>query len=349
MAWQAHFRGWAVALVDRLDPETSSRVAAGLVTPVTGSRGAASWRWNEYYWPANRFYRSTERKTGRSFWGIAPTLKIFANQQECDLYGERWLNPKPEPDEAEIHASLIATHRGSGLLAPFGACSFEPAARLNTQAYLEATKEYFDSLGAFWIADISGDQEINVLHSNEVAVESLDVTAKRLVFCQGIQARTNRFFNRLPLHPARGDILQVESPMVNSDLVVHGSVWSVPIGAQQYLIGATYDRLALHNRVDDWDEDAMRFRSQLMLRWESMTQGTFSTGEHRMVAQRAAVRPASYDRHPLLGQHDEYDNLYCLNGLGSKGTLMAPHLAVQLLDAMEGKEIPRPLIWNRRK
>ena len=65
IAWQAHFRGWSVALIDRLDPQTSSLVAAGLVTPVTGSRGAASWRWDEFYPIAENFYLRIEQTTGK--------------------------------------------------------------------------------------------------------------------------------------------------------------------------------------------------------------------------------------------------------------------------------------------
>ncbi|MFY7875920.1 MAG: FAD-dependent oxidoreductase, partial [Pirellula sp.] len=42
VAWQAHFRGLKVLLIDRQDPDSSSRVAAGLVTSITGTRAAAS-------------------------------------------------------------------------------------------------------------------------------------------------------------------------------------------------------------------------------------------------------------------------------------------------------------------
>ena len=48
-------------MIDRLDAQSSSRVAAGLVTPVTGSRAAASWRWNEFYPAADLFYRHVEQ------------------------------------------------------------------------------------------------------------------------------------------------------------------------------------------------------------------------------------------------------------------------------------------------
>ena len=355
IAWQAHFRGWSVALIDRLDPQTSSRVAAGLVTPVTGSRGAASWRWDEFYPIAENFYYRIEQTTGKSFWHVAPALKVFGNQEEKDLYQSRWIDPNRKHSSSQIHtssgirASSFPAINAVGILAPYGICQLEPAARLDTTAYLNASHNYFDSLGMFFVSDIDCNQAVNIHSTGSIAIESLRITAKRMVFCQGFAARQNRFFDRLPLHPARGDIIRIRSPQVQCEHVIHSHTWAVPIGEQQFLIGATYDRLALHDDVGDNNQDAMRFRNELMDRWESMTSGTFETGEHQFLDQRAAVRPASYDRHPLIGPHESHPNLYCMNGLGSKGTLMSPHLAEILLDSMEGAAIPDSLLWTRRK
>lgn len=349
IAWQAHFRGWSVALIDRLDPQTSSRVAAGLVTPVTGSRGAASWRWDDFYPIAESFYHRIEQTTCKSFWTVAPALKVLGNQEEKDLYQSRWIDPNMKQPSSGIRASSFPANNAVGILAPHGICQLEPAARLDTTAYLNATHNYFDSLGMFFASDIDCDQAITFNSTGSIAIESLRITAKRMVFCQGFAARKNRFFDRLPLHPARGDIIQVRSPQVQCEHVIHSHTWAVPIGEQQFLIGATYDRLALHDDVGDNNQDALRFRNELMDRWESMTSGTFAAGEHQFLDQRAAVRPASYDRHPLIGPHESHPNLYCLNGLGSKGTLMAPHLSEILLDSMQGAAIPDSLLWTRRK
>ncbi len=142
IAWQARFRGWSVALIDRLDPQTSSRVAAGLVTPVTGSRGAASWRWDEFYPIAENFYYRIEQTTGKSFWTVAPALKVFGNQEEKDLYQTRWIDPNRKQPSSGIRASRFPAINGIGILAPYGICQLEPAARLDTTAYLNASHDY---------------------------------------------------------------------------------------------------------------------------------------------------------------------------------------------------------------
>jgi glycine/D-amino acid oxidase-like deaminating enzyme len=80
-----------------------------------------------------------------------------------------------------------------------------------------------------------------------------------------------------------------------------------------------------------------------------MTGESMEHGETKILEHRIGVRPASYDRHPLIGSHPKHRNLLCLNGLGSKGSLMAPFLAERILEwILDGTPIESPLLWNRR-
>ena len=194
-----------------------------------------------------------------------------------------------------------------------------------------------------------------------------------MVLCQGIAARTNRWFTELPLHPARGDILELATD-ASIPAVVHHEAWVVPVQSasepndhsrcRRILVGATYDRQCLDTSVDH--STARGFRNELLQRWNNMLSAANpSAGIHDqndrddlngsykfevgVLGHLAAVRPASYDRHPLIGPHPTEPNLFCLNGLGSKGSLMAPQLANLLLDCMlENRIIEPALQWNRR-
>lgn len=351
LAWQAHRKGWEVALIDRQDAQSSSRVAAGLVTPITGSRGASSWRWKEFFPAAFEFYQQIECTTKRSFWHVAPALHIYKSEAERDLYRKRWITDVCRQQAEKITVVELETHQGKyqGIQAPFGLCEFQPAARIDTLEYIGATQEYFDEHKAFFSNNIQCDQDIVVESSEAVLVPSLNLRGKRIAFCQGYAARENSYFSELPLHPARGDILTIENSDVACQQIVHGNAWLVPVGYQRFLVGATYDRFALHDHVDSDNEDAVRFRTELAARWESMVDEPTSRRSYRIVEQRSAVRPASYDRHPLIGVHDKHPNVYCLNGMGSKGTLMAPGLADMLIGAMQQQPIESSLVWSRRK
>lgn len=357
LAWQAHWRGKSVAVIDRIDMQSSSRVAAGLVTPITGSRAAASWRWNEFYAAANAHYSRAQKVLGASFWSVEPALRIFRSQADRELFESKWYDTANIENTESIVARPIPPMTECGLKTPYGVGSMEPAARLDTVAYLNATQIYFSELDSFYRFDLNCDRDIVFDSTNSrypVRIASLPLAGSSIVFCQGMAARENRFFMDLPLHPARGDILVVRSPIVQCDSVLHHDAWVVPIGEQCYLVGATYDRFL---QTDPSQADPSQashskdeqFRQELMRRWESLVQGSFHDGQHAVVEQRWAVRPASYDRHPLIGSHPRQGCAYCLNGLGSKGTLMSPRLAEMVINAIDGATIDPMLLSTRRK
>ena len=41
------------------------------------------------------------------------------------------------------------------------------------------------------------------------------------------------------------------------------------------------------------------------------------------------------DRRPLVGQHPNHKNMYVLNGLGTRGVLVAPSMAKALYNSIE--------------
>src|SRR5215831_5042312 len=85
LAWELRRRGFRVLVVDR-EAGGSSRIAAGLITPVTGKRLAKSWRWDELYPAALAFYRSLEAETGASFFHQRPSVRLFADEAERDEF-----------------------------------------------------------------------------------------------------------------------------------------------------------------------------------------------------------------------------------------------------------------------
>jgi glycine/D-amino acid oxidase-like deaminating enzyme len=352
VAWQAYARGLRVAIIDRQEPQTSSRIAAGLVTPITGSRAASSWGWDEFFPVADDFYRRIERLTAQSLWHCRPAWRVYRSRLEQEQVENKWISEDRMSEEIS-HSRILVQHidvgSDKGVIAPWGACSMEPATRLDTELYLDATKSFFESRETFLVADIDCNHDVCLSEDGLVSVSSLGLKTGQLVLCQGVGARSNHWFASLPLHPARGDILCVASNQLATDNVLHADAWTVPIGNQHYLVGATYDRTNKAGDDSHNDAESLRFRQQLIDRFEAIAVGTFSNGDHRLVSQRSAIRPASYDRHPLIGRHPQVKNIHCLNGLGSKGTLMAPLLAIELLDSIVRDQSVRSSVqWNRR-
>jgi len=218
---------------------------------------------------------------------------------------------------------------------------------LDTLAFLNATHAFLRSHSAFHALRLDCDRDIQATRE-EVRIPSLGLSTPAIVLCQGVLARSNGWFSELPLHPARGDILEIQSTMDPFTRVVHAHAWAVPLGQRRYLLGATYDRTNLDTRVDQ--EKGRLFREQLCERWTSLTGEEVSDQGMQITAHRAGVRPASYDRHPLIGAHPTCPRVWCMNGLGSKGSLMAPALAGSLVSGIvEGEPIDPTLRWDRRR
>lgn len=128
LAWALVRRGRAVRLIDREPPTTASRVAAGLLTPITGKKPAVSWRWHQLRPVAERFYREVEGITGRRFFDTRPVVRTFTSQAEREAFR----NPE-----------------FVGLVLKADEVVMPSAAQLDTVSYLDASREHFRKLGMY--------------------------------------------------------------------------------------------------------------------------------------------------------------------------------------------------------
>jgi len=344
LSWQATLRGWKVKVFDRSEPESCSRVAAGLVTPITGGRAAASWQWESFFPVAQSFYKRIETLTGCRFWNEHPALRVFQSQEEHDLFVHRW--PR-SPDNLHVPSvQQFDCFSRATLHAPYGVVQMQPAARLETKSYLEATRQSLLEKGALVERDLDCNHDI--ILGPKLQIHGVDEEYDAIVFCQGFAARENKWFSSLPLHPARGDILRITTPSsFPVEHVIHHAAWIVPDGHHELLVGATYDRQTLDGIVDE-RAAVINAREALLERFRELLAPAVRDAPLQIRGHRAAVRPASYDRHPLLGRHSEHSSLYCLNGLGSKGSLMSPLLAKAVLDYIAGTPLPSAWDWRRK-
>jgi glycine/D-amino acid oxidase-like deaminating enzyme len=149
--------------------------------------------------------------------------------------------------------------------------------------------------------------------------------------------RKNPFFNKLPLEGTKGELLLIHAPELKSEVILKSSVFVIPIGSDKYLVGSTY---AWKDYSNTPTESA---RTSLINKLQKLLNCSFE-----ILQQRAGIRPTVIDRRPLVGQHRVHKNLYILNGLGSRGVLVAPTVAKNLIDFIEkGLALPKDIDINR--
>ena len=169
-------------------------------------------------------------------------------------------------------------------------------------------------------ATLSAESEIleNQIEVEEIA--SLSKEYKHIIIANGHLLR-----NVIPrfedlFSPTRGEVMIIETAAdLPQNQIIHGPVFILPLGDKRFKVGATYH----------WDKLKDETTTEGLAKLEADLKKIFK-GDYRVVKHQAGVRPNTKDRKPILGKIK--DNIYCFNGLGSRGVLMAPLLADQLLD-----------------
>ena len=329
LAWRATARNLDVLIVDDAADTAASRVAAGLVTPLTGARLKPEGRFNELATAAAAHYRDVGRITGVEAYRARPACRVLSGPKELDAW--RKLDAAGNPLAQRWEEALPAGVRSEGV-----AIRMPDAGRLAIADYVTATRDYFAERDALIEVTISDESVVADLRS--VRLPELGITAGNAVFCRGFADHDNRYFGALGWRAAKGQILELDCPGFDERFTIHGSgTWLTASGAATVLAGATYE-------WDTLDATATAAaRQQLTAKIESVVDLPFE-----IVGQRAAVRPIVEGRKPVIGQSALSDRVWLFNGLGSKGALFAPSVAQALLSNMVADR-PIPPEWSLKE
>lgn len=319
LAWQLEQRGVDFLAIDRGEPATASRVAAGLITPVTGMRLVKSWRYDELQPAAWEFYRRVESLVGQKLLYEGPMVRLLGSPQEQEYLRKRL----SDPDYADLLGEIDSLP--DSLRTSFGAIELRGGAQLDVPTYLRVTRERLQQSVRCMPGEVDWGRVVPT--PGGVELPEFDLRCQTLVLADGAAARTNPFFPPNQFNATRGEILTVEIPDWPETRVLHGAVWIAPLRAASsrgyYQVGATYDWANL-----DAGPTAAG-RELLEQRLRSILDRPF-----RVVDHVAAVRPILRDPYPLAIRSAEYPQLVIWNGLASKGSLQAPYFARQLADQL---------------
>lgn len=315
-------RGLHVRVYDVKRPGNASMAAGGVVNPVVLRRDVPSWRALELLPLAERFYSEWSVRDGWTGWHQLPLVKLFPTPKEADQWsramatdeGRVLLHRVPEPELER-----------DGIVHPHGHGTVPRCAWLNVPAMLEAQRTVLLAEGAL-VERVVQPEEVR---STAQGVEVDGVRARWLIRCEGP-------FNTLPgAIPVKGETVVVRIPGVRLSRMVHRGVFLLPLGGERYRVGATFA----------WD-DVFSGPSEEARRWLLERLATFVQRPFTVEEQQVGVRPTSRDRRPLLGVTAPGQAV--LNGLGSRGVLLAPWCAAHLADHLfNGAPLDAEVAWDR--
>ncbi|MEZ4792003.1 MAG: FAD-dependent oxidoreductase [Gelidibacter sp.] len=296
--------------------QQSSVVAAGLYNPVILKRFTEAWKSKEQLALALPFYHNLENKLQVKLDHQLPIYRRFASAEEQN----EWFIASDKPTLENYLSTQLIKNENSAVMAPYGFGKVRQTGRIDTATLLTCYKTFLKDHGHYCNESFLYD-ELNV---KDNFLSYKDIIANYIVFAEGFGMVKNPFFKNLPLNVAKGEVITIRAPYLKIDYVLKSSVFVVPEGNDMYSVGATY------NWKDKTHEVTKEAKNELV---ESLKQ--LIACEFEVVDQQAGIRPTVKDRRPLVGVHPHYKKVAILNGLGTRGVMVAPFVAKELFHHLE--------------
>ena len=297
-------------VIDNAQPNSASRVAAGIINPVTGRRIVKTWMIDEllsFLIPAYEELgnelkiKAIEKKSLIDF-HPTPQMKI-AFDERVKENADFLFHPN---DQWEYQETCNYD---------FGFGEVNPCYVVNLTEILPAWRKKLLSTNQL----LEEDFEIEELNYSATEVNYKNIKAEKIIFCDGIHSSQNLFFKNLPFALNKGEALFIEAPGSPSTHIFKKGMMLTSIQKDLFWLGSNY----LWEFEDDKPTELFRKQTELLLR--SWLKVPFKIVDHK-----ASVRPANIERRPFVGFHPTYKNIGILNGMGTKGCSLAPFFAKQL-------------------
>jgi glycine oxidase len=218
LAWEFLRRGVPFRIADRGEGG-STRVAAGLINPITGKNFEPSWRIAEFHPGAIAFYRSLEAEFGEQLWHPLLVLRLASSEKEWAKISSKLDLPQTTP---WMGSPDTPTPQGF-----VGSVELSGGGWLDTRAFLRVSRDHFSELGLF--------------------VETDEHPCR--IRCEGA---AGLIAGGLGEHRcAKGEILTLKADWPETHIRIGAGGWLVPIGDGCFRVGSTYDWDNLDEKATD--------------------------------------------------------------------------------------------------
>ena len=296
--------------------QASSTVAGGIYNPVILKRFTLAWNANEQLDTALGLYSKLEKKLGVELVNPLPIYRKFHSIEEQN----NWFSAMDKPNLNRFLDEKLVPSLNPHIPSAHSFGHVRETGVVNTELLLEKYREYLTTINSFQQETFDFDELI--VQDDHCTYRNLK--AKSIIFCDGFGIKKNPYFNYLPLNGNKGEYLIIKSIKLKLEVAVKSSVFIIPLGGDLYKVGATY------NNWDKTKEPTPEGKEYLLEKLKG-----FLTCDFEVVGQIAGIRPATNDRKPLVGKHPKHGNLYCCNGFGSRGVLIGPTVALELVKFVE--------------
>lgn len=325
--------GKSFLVIDNCPTNSASLIAGGIYNPVVFKRKLKSWKADDLIPALIEAYEEIDARLNiSSLQHQFPILKPITTEDDL---GE-WKQVIQEGRLAPYVESVeLGVPKGPFKNEFIASTTIRNGGFLRIGNMLLAYRDYLKKKGLL----VQEQFDHDALKITGSGVEYGGINADRIVFSEGRFISENPYFSWVPFKPTKGQILTVKTD---------GSLTADRIYNQQFLLFPTEEKdvfkLGATYEWDKLDEIPTKASTEdLLYKAEKVLNVKFEVLE-----EKAAIRPTVVDRRPVLGVHPEHKNLFLFNGMGTKGVMIAPYFAKQLVEHIyTGIEIDSEANLNR--
>lgn len=296
--------------------QNASLIAGGLYNPVILKRFSEVWQAEQQLAVLDSFYQKLESKLQIKVDYKIPILRKFFSIEEQN----NWFAASDNKMLAPFLSLDLVTTKYHGINSPFNYGQVLQTGYVDTKLLLNAYKKYLLDHNLL----LEETFDYHSIQFFDDGVQYKNTKAKQIIFAEGFGLHTNPFFNYLPLDGTKGELFIIKVPNLNLEVIINTSVFILPLGNDLFKVGATY------NWQDKTSDPSEEGRTELLARIYEILDCEFE-----IIAHFAGVRPTVRDRKPLVGTHPQFSRLHILNGLGTRGVMLGPSMAIALFELIE--------------
>ena len=304
--------GQTVLVIDENRPQSSTKIASGVINPITGRRLVRTWEIEKMMPYAVNAYKTFGEKIATPLIRQCNMLDFHPTPQMVLAFAERQPIEKEYlriPDYADQWKTYFNYDFTIGEINP---CWLIELNQLLAGWRVELQKK--ESL----LEDLFIWEDCIVAKDH---IQYRNITAQKIIFCDGVFGFDNPYFKLLPYSPNKGEALIVHIPdLPRTNIFKHG-INIVPWEEDLFWIGSTFEWTFNHANPTP----GFRIKTEKQLRnWLKLP--------FKVVDHFAAERPANMERRPFVGLHPVTTSVGIFNGMGTKGCSLSPYFAHEFVE-----------------
>ena len=309
-----------VLVIDQELPGASSKMAAGIINPITGRRLVKSWMFDELLPVLNSTYQELEKELNISILHEMEILKLLSSNKEINDFQIKKDDPKYAGYLFENEQKKTDYLQSTEYLY---AALIKNAFRLDGNKLITTYRQWLKERN-FLLDETFSDNHLKI---NTNYVKYKDHITIKIIFCDGFKCSMNPLFKQLPLVPAKGDLLTIESNHIPHNYMINKNFFILPIGNNRFKVGSTYDW-----KFSDYEPNP-NSKETLKQKLTGLLSVSFDIVEHT-----SGIRPSTTDRRPFIGMHTKHPNIGLFNGFGTKAFSLVPFFAKHFTSYLLNRE-----------